>query len=554
MAFNLGFPLVGVQAPGIAGASATPRRPWQSRLFDRLVPESSANLIGVNDADKKALVRQGLLQLAAGIQSSPNFGQGLTQGLLAGSQSLNQGLEDVQARRLREQQLLHLQNAGLPTEYRSLDLMAKAAGHQPGTAGYRKFFEVKGGLAARAMTGARKNVEIVGADGVKRPGVFDPSSPYGYSVYDESVGQFRPLEAGETPTETAAPSALPSPMGGAPTVLGGSALNQAVEHVESGGNPYAVSPKGAIGPMQTMPGTLRAPGFGVMPAQNASIDEQRRVGQDYLGALAQKYGPVGGLAAYNWGPGNWEAALQRSGGDPQRALSMAPPETQAYVPKVLAQAQGGRPAASPSIAVGRPPEEQAALTAAAEENAKLGLLPRRNELEAQGEAMKTMAKGEAQTAVDVRTKQLQKVRDAQTALALLDQAEGIIPQATGSGLGSRADVAAGFFGQTTAGAEATDQLKIIAERLTQQVPRFEGPQSDKDTESYRRAAGDLANDKIPRARRLKALETLRDLNLKAVQYQGAPPPVTTPRATAPRPAQAPAAPKPQQGWGIRRVP
>lgn len=48
-----------------------------------------------------------------------------------------------------------------------------------------------------------------------------------------------------------------------------------------------------------------------------------------------KYGTIGGLAAYNWGPGNWEAALNSSGGDPRVALSKAPRETQNYVPSVL---------------------------------------------------------------------------------------------------------------------------------------------------------------------------------------------------------------------------
>lgn len=129
--------------------------------------------------------------------------------------------------------------------------------------------------------------------------------------------------------------------------LPGGTLADAVQHVESGGNPNAVSPKGALGLMQTMPGTLRDPGFGVMPAQSNSPDEMKRVGVDYLSALTQKYGTTGGLAAYNWGPGNWDKALAASGGDPQRALAMAPAETRAYVPKVLARA-GGVESAIPS--------------------------------------------------------------------------------------------------------------------------------------------------------------------------------------------------------------
>lgn len=117
-------------------------------------------------------------------------------------------------------------------------------------------------------------------------------------------------------------------------------LYAAVEFVESRGDVNAVSPKGAVGPMQTMPETLRDPGYGVRPAKDGSVAELRRVGEEYLDAMTGKYGMKGGLAAYNWGPGNWEAALKRAGGDVEKALASAPAETRAYVPKVLARLAG----------------------------------------------------------------------------------------------------------------------------------------------------------------------------------------------------------------------
>ena len=120
----------------------------------------------------------------------------------------------------------------------------------------------------------------------------------------------------------------------------GEPLYAAVEYVESRGKVDAVSPKGAIGPMQTMPGTLRDPGYGVRPAKDGSVAELRRVGRDYLDAMTAKYGLEGGLAAYNWGPGNWENALKAAGGDVQKALASAPAETRAYVPRVLARIPG----------------------------------------------------------------------------------------------------------------------------------------------------------------------------------------------------------------------
>jgi hypothetical protein len=114
-------------------------------------------------------------------------------------------------------------------------------------------------------------------------------------------------------------------------------LYGAVEFVESRGNVNAVSPKGAIGPMQTMPKTLIDPGYGVTPARDRSVGELRRVGRDYLDAMIKEFGVEGGLAAYNWGPGNWQKALKRAKGDPRVALASAPKETRDYVPKVLGQ-------------------------------------------------------------------------------------------------------------------------------------------------------------------------------------------------------------------------
>ena len=102
------------------------------------------------------------------------------------------------------------------------------------------------------------------------------------------------------------------------------ALLAAVVHVESGGNPQAVSRAGAQGLTQLIPATAQR--FGVHdpfdPAQ--SLDGAAR----YLrGLLGQFGGDVSkALAAYNAGEGN----VKKYGGIPPFA------ETQAYVPAVLA--------------------------------------------------------------------------------------------------------------------------------------------------------------------------------------------------------------------------
>lgn len=95
---------------------------------------------------------------------------------------------------------------------------------------------------------------------------------------------------------------------------------------ESGGNPAAVSPKGARGLTQVMPATARDPGFGVQPMRDESTLEQLRFGADYLNAMVQRYGSLDkALAAYNAGPG----AVDKYGGVPPFK------ETQGYVSKIL---------------------------------------------------------------------------------------------------------------------------------------------------------------------------------------------------------------------------
>jgi soluble lytic murein transglycosylase-like protein len=78
-------------------------------------------------------------------------------------------------------------------------------------------------------------------------------------------------------------------------------LVRSVMKNESGFSPHVVSPKGAIGLMQLMPGTAQTLGANPAdPAQNADA------GARYLRDLLQKYdgGLWHALAAYNAGPGN----------------------------------------------------------------------------------------------------------------------------------------------------------------------------------------------------------------------------------------------------------
>lgn len=183
---------------------------------------------------------------------------------------------------------------------------------------------------------------------------------------------------------------------------------------------------------------------------------------------------------------------------------------------VLAGSGGGVPL------TGRRAEDQAAATEAAKIEAQLAAAERVAIAEANAARMKKEAELGASAESDRDVASATRVRDARETLDVLGEAIPLLDTATGSGLGSLRDSGAAFFGQATEGAAANAQLRVLATRLTAKVPRFEGPQSDKDVAEYKAAAGDLANDKLPTATRKAAGSTLLRLSRKAVQQAGQP--------------------------------
>lgn len=104
---------------------------------------------------------------------------------------------------------------------------------------------------------------------------------------------------------------------------------RSVLRAESGGNPRATSPKGAIGLMQ------------IMPATWDELRVRHRLGEDpydphdniiagtaYIRTLYDRFGSPGWIAAYNAGPNRYQDALKG------KAL---PAETRAYVATVRTQ-------------------------------------------------------------------------------------------------------------------------------------------------------------------------------------------------------------------------
>jgi hypothetical protein len=96
---------------------------------------------------------------------------------------------------------------------------------------------------------------------------------------------------------------------------------------------------------------------------------------------------------------------------------------------------------------------------------------------------------------------------------------GLISKSTGSSLGQGVDWAAKQIGIATPGAIATARLKPIADMVLKMVPRFEGPQSDRDVASYNAAAGDLANPDLPvQTRQAAAKEIARLMRTRRDQF------------------------------------
>jgi soluble lytic murein transglycosylase len=112
-----------------------------------------------------------------------------------------------------------------------------------------------------------------------------------------------------------------------------------VVYQESRFSPRAVSPVGAVGLMQLMPGTAdeMARQHGLAGPLNLSAPELNlRLGTSYLKSLLDRYQGdlVEALAAYNGGPSNVE---RWSGADLKLSLDeIGYPETRQFVASVLA--------------------------------------------------------------------------------------------------------------------------------------------------------------------------------------------------------------------------
>jgi hypothetical protein len=170
---------------------------------------------------------------------------------------------------------------------------------------------------------------------------------------------------------------------------------------------------------------------------------------------------------------------------------------------------GGAP--GPSAAPPAAPSVQPPPAPSAPRTIPLTTLPQ--EAGAQGEIARTKAEGgalgEAQGKIagGIQT----KGANAQTVNSMLDEATALIPKSTGSRIGSGVDTVESWFGSTNEGAKSVAQLKVIEAGLMANMPRMEGPQSDRDVLLYQQAAGQLGDPNVPNEIKQAAVATIRNI-------------------------------------------
>lgn len=131
--------------------------------------------------------------------------------------------------------------------------------------------------------------------------------------------------------------------------------------------------------------------------------------------------------------------------------------------------------------------------------------------------------------------------------AVLDEIQGILPDATASYAGRGIDLLARGVGFATSGDIATGKLGTLGGQLVALMPKMSGPQSDKDVAMYKQMAGQLDDPTVPLQVRQAALQTIRSLNNKYAEMNSQRP------ATVPYRNDAPTNTQPQNQAKLNNI-
>lgn len=193
------------------------------------------------------------------------------------------------------------------------------------------------------ITAIAPGASLYGPTASGRPGIL-ANSPYKPMALRDEFGNttlFAPGAPNAT-TDAGAPGGggIPPGTNGMPGGVFGHVLSAGERYDPS--NPWKVSPKGAVGPSQIMPGTApeaaAAAGIPFNAAWKTNVATNIAMGNAYYQKQLTRFGdPVQAAAAYNGGPGQVDDAIAaaKKAGDPSSWQQyLKSPETQAYAQRV----------------------------------------------------------------------------------------------------------------------------------------------------------------------------------------------------------------------------
>jgi hypothetical protein len=124
-----------------------------------------------------------------------------------------------------------------------------------------------------------------------------------------------------------------------------------------------------------------------------------------------------------------------------------------------------------------------------------------------------------------------KSQQGNTVLDVARRAELVLPKASSGIISNLFTMATDAAGIPTDKSAADAQLRVLGGQLTLAQPRMEGPQSNADSILYQQMAAEVANPNRPYQTRMKALNTVIELNEKYAPTPTAPPPGAVRRIT-----------------------
>ena len=139
---------------------------------------------------------------------------------------------------------------------------------------------------------------------------------------------------------------------------------------------------------------------------------------------------------------------------------------------------------------------------------RIGEKAQTERIQTQEEAIRAEQKPPAEAKGKVAAKDVNNQAYADNVYTIIRPISDLIKQSTGSTIGAGVDKFAGAFGASTKGAQAIAELNVLSGLILNNVPRFEGPQSDRDVAEYMRQAGALNDASQPVKTRLAALNAI----------------------------------------------